>query len=232
MKTEFDTASVATRLEQIPTATVFDTLASRGLAGDCCLAYGLHQLTGSGRRAGPAFTIRWVRDPRPVKDWNPPGLRRLSDYFAPIEPGAIVVVDAAGDRTNAHWGDMLSLMASLQGARGVVVDGGIRDTAAIAEIEGFSAFARYTCPIEAVPRLRIHEIDVPVLLQGALQSVVCVRPGDWIVADTEAVIVVPVEHLDEVLAHAEELEVAESSMRADLRAGASIDEVYRRYGRA
>jgi 5-oxopent-3-ene-1,2,5-tricarboxylate decarboxylase / 2-hydroxyhepta-2,4-diene-1,7-dioate isomerase len=232
VEVQTNVVAIAGRFEKIPTATVFDVLAGRGLGAQSCLAPGIRQLTGAGRRAGPAFTVRWVRDPRPAVEWSPPGLRRLSDYFAPIKAGAIVVVDGAHDRTNAHWGDMLSLMAALSGARAVVVDGGVRDTEAIAEIDGFAAYARYTSPVEAIPRLRIHDVDVPVLLRGALQSVVCVRPGDWIVADAEAVIVVPIEHLEDVLVQAEEFEVIEASMRAELRGGASIDDVFRRYRRA
>lgn len=226
-----DVAAMAARLEEIPTATIYDVLDERGLGDRCCLDHGIRPLVPGARRAGPAFTVRWVRDPRPAREWRPAMLPRISDYFAPVTPGDIVVVDGGGDDATGQWGEMLSTMSWRAGARGVVVDGGTRDSRGIEAIPGFEAFARYTSPIESLSRLRIHEVDVPLSLVGALGRV-AVNPGDWVVADEDAVLVVPDGVVDEVLDAAQALEEIERLSRSELRAGADINEVFRKYGRA
>jgi regulator of RNase E activity RraA len=222
---------MAARFEQLPTPTVYDILDERGLGDVCCIAHGIKPLVPGTRRAGPAFTVRWVRDPRPVAEWRPATLRRIGDYFAPIEAGDIVVVDGAGDTSTGQWGEMLSTMSWRSGARGVVVDGGTRDTHGIKDLDGFEGFSRYSSPIESVGRLRMHEVDVPLSLLGALGRVI-VTPGDWVVADDDAVLVIPGAMAPEVLEAAEALEEIELASRADLRAGMDINEVFKKYGRA
>ena len=230
--TEVDVADYARRFEAIPSATIYDVMDERGLGDTCCLDHGIRPLVPGMRRTGPAVTVRWVRDPRTAQEWRPAELRRMSDYFDPITAGSIVVVDGAGETGTGQWGEMLSTMAWLRGARGVVVDGGTRDSKGIESLEGFAAFARFTSPIESVKRLRIHEMQAPLLLDGALGARVLVRPGDWVHADEDAVLVVPHERVTEILEASEALEEIELKARTDLRAGVDINEVFRRYGRA
>lgn len=222
---------MAERFERIPTPTIYDVLDERGLGDTCVIAHGIKPLVPGTRRAGPAFTVRWVRDPRTAKTWRPAELRRIGDYFTPIEPGDIVVVDGAGDTATGQWGEMLSTMSWRHGARGVVVDGGTRDTRGILDLDGYEGFSRFSSPIESVGRLRIHEIDVPLSLLGALGRVV-VNPGDWVVADDDAVLVVQSDLAVEVLEASEALEEVELQSRADLRGGMDINEVFKKYGRA
>src|SRR3954462_953126 len=155
-------ADWARRFELIPTATVSDVMERLGIATEATMALDIGPLRAGQPLAGPAYTVRWVRDPRRPTEWNPPGVRRVSSLFAPITPGDVVVVDGGGDRTCGHWGEMLSMMARRHGGRGVVVAGGTRDSAAILALDGWAAFTRYTSPIESIGRMRIHELDVPI----------------------------------------------------------------------
>lgn len=223
---------MALRFERLPSATVFDVMDRLGLGDRCCVEHGIKPLRPGRRLAGPAFTVRWSADPRTPAEWRPEGLDRVSSYFTPIKPGSIVVVDGGGDRLCGHWGEMMSIMAWRSGARGVVVDGGTRDSEGIMRIESWLAFARYTTPIESMTRNRIQAIDVPLLLRGTLSSQVPVRPGDWILADDDAILVIPAEHVPAILEESEALEDLEKKSRAELLAGEDIDEVFRRYGRA
>ena len=229
--TDLPVAAMAERFERIPTPTVYDVLDEGGRGDTCVLAHGIKPLVAGTSRAGPAFTVRWVRDPRPVADWRPAALRRIDDYFEPIERGDIIVVDGAGDTATGQWGEMLSTMAWRAGARGVIVDGGTRDTRGILDLPEFEGFSRFSSPIESIGRLRIHEVDVPLSLLGALGRVE-VSPGDWMVADDDAVLVVPAALAVEVLDASEALEEIEHASRAELRAGADINDVFRKYGRA
>jgi len=69
-------------------------------------------------------------------------------------------------------------------------------------------------------------------MPGTLTSMVRVRPGDWIVAEADGVIVVPQEIAMEVLEKAEEIEAREQGMREDFAKGMSFKDAYEKWGRA
>lgn len=125
----------------------------------------------------------------------------------------------------------MSLTARQHGARGVVIDGGTRDLEGILAIEHWAAFSRYTTPIESHRRWRPEEFQVPIFVSGTTTSEVVVRPGDFILGDHDAVLVIPAEIAADVTERAERLEVQEEGTRRDLAAGVPIDEVCRRYQR-
>jgi regulator of RNase E activity RraA len=125
----------------------------------------------------------------------------------------------------------MSNASSARGATGVVIDGSIRDGRLVREIEGFSAFARYTSPIASLRRSRIHDIEVPVSMTGTLTSQVRVDPGDWIFGDEDGVLVIPAGALDEVLAKSEEAKDIEDEVREEVQAGVPVIDVYNKYGR-
>jgi regulator of RNase E activity RraA len=69
-------------------------------------------------------------------------------------------------------------------------------------------------------------------MPGTLTSQVPVRPGDWIVAEEDGVMVVPSEIAMEALIKAEEIESREQGMREDLASGMSFEDCYKKWGRA
>lgn len=99
------------------------------------------------------------------------------------EPGAgrVLVVDGGGSLRRAMLGDLLAAKAVENGWAGVVVVGAIRDSAAIGAMElGVKALG--TCPRKTERRdqgLR----DVALEIGG-----VTVRPGDWLCADEDGVV--------------------------------------------
>jgi regulator of RNase E activity RraA len=58
-----------------------------------------------------------------------------------------------------------------------------------------------------------------------------VRPGDLVLGDIDGVVVVPRPMVEEVLLAAEECYRAERNMKEELRAGKSMEEVFKKYGR-
>jgi regulator of RNase E activity RraA len=56
-----------------------------------------------------------------------------------------------------------------------------------------------------------------------------VRPGDFVLADCDGVVIVPSSIVQDVLAAAERLEVIEDQIRAALRGGEDREVVYGRY---
>jgi regulator of ribonuclease activity A len=96
--------------------------------------------------------------------------------------GRVLVIDGGGSLRSALLGGNLAQIAEQNGWAGVVVNGCVRDTLELNDANvGVAALA--TCPRRS-QKLGVGERDVPVQLPGAL-----VRPGEWIYADLDGVLV-------------------------------------------
>lgn len=157
-------------LRRLPTATVSDCL-GRFQAMDGAI----RRLSG-GDIAGPAWTAMTVAGDS----------RTLHHAVASAPSGSVLVVDAGAHLGRAVWGDVLAQAAQRAGIVGVVLDGAVRDVAAL-RARGFPAYARGTCP--AGP----HKggdgpVGAPIQCGG-----VVINPGDVVLADEDGVVVVPLE---------------------------------------
>ncbi|MEO6625227.1 MAG: ribonuclease E activity regulator RraA [Burkholderiaceae bacterium] len=96
--------------------------------------------------------------------------------------GQVLVVDGAGSLRRALFGGNLGAAAARNGWAGVLVDGCVRDVAELAVLStGVLALASMPMP----PEKRGHgQADVPVKVQG-----IWIRPGDWLYADADGVVV-------------------------------------------
>lgn len=225
-----DIAEIQKRLIKSYSADMYDVLDKMGFP-DQCLDLGIKPLRDDMKIAGPAFTYWGMREPRFDADLPRPDFDNHA-IFERFYPGCVVVINAEKDDQVGHWGEMMSYGARNAGAIGAVIDGGTRDKAGILRISGWSCFARYTSPVESKKRWRPRECQIPILMSGTLSRYVKVNPGDWILGDSDGVIVIPQEILPEAIAKVEELSAKEELSRRDLAAGDSFREVYRRYGRA
>jgi regulator of RNase E activity RraA len=220
------------RLRQIPTATIFDALDRLGNP-NTVLSMGIKPLRNDMRVAGPAFTVKGTRDPRhhdEEANVRPPKFDDWGMYRA-MYPGCVVVIDGGPDEHCGLTGEMMSYQSKQYGARGVVVDGGIRDGPGLLLIPDWPVFVRYTSPIESARRYCYVDFEVAIYLSGTLTSNVRVNPGDWIVGDMDGVIAIPKEIASEVLDQAEAVNERESASRQALRDGVPFDEVFKRYRR-
>jgi regulator of ribonuclease activity A len=125
------------------------------------------------RRAfhGPVSTVKCFEDNSQVK--------------AAVESageGRVLVVDGGGSLRRALLGGNLGAAAARNGWAGVLIDGCVRDVAELAGCEvGICALAPMPLPTE---RRGEGRRDVAVRVQG-----VWVRPGDWLYADEDGVVV-------------------------------------------
>jgi regulator of ribonuclease activity A len=96
--------------------------------------------------------------------------------------GRVLVVDGGASLRRALVGGNLGKAAAKNGWAGVVVDGCVRDSAELAECEvGIRALALMPWPTE---KRQEGQSDVAVQVQG-----VWVRPGDWLYADEDGIVV-------------------------------------------
>ena len=123
------------------------------------------------RFAGPVVTVKCFEDNTPVK-------RALE---GPGE-GRVLVVDGGGSLRRALVGGNIGAAAARNGWAGLVVDGCVRDVAELnAAAVGLRALGLMPLPTE---RRGEGQRDVAVQIQG-----VWVRPGDWLYADADGIVV-------------------------------------------
>jgi regulator of ribonuclease activity A len=121
--------------------------------------------------AGPAATLKVHEDNALVR----------ATLETPGE-GRVLVVDGGGSLRRALVGGQLGLLAQNNGWAGVLVDGCVRDSAELAQCDvGIMALA--THPRRSA-RDGVGKRDVNVQIAG-----ITVRPGDWIYADLDGVLV-------------------------------------------
>ncbi|MGA3602931.1 RraA family protein [Lysinibacillus agricola] len=120
--------------------------------------------------------------------------------------GDILVIDAKGNKNRAVAGDFVLSLAKGIGVQGFVVDGVIRDIAAIRELD-FPVFSLGTT-VAAGNKNGGGKVNVPIAIGG-----VTVRPGDYIIGDVDGVVVVPQEDAEHIVAAAE-VKVKKDKIRA------------------
>jgi 4-hydroxy-4-methyl-2-oxoglutarate aldolase len=127
------------------------------------------------------------------------------------------------------FGDLLASAMRARGCVAAVVDGGVRDTAFLAEF-GMPVVARYRTPAQGVGRWRVTSSQSKIWVRGALEEWLCVAPGDIVVGDSDGQIVIPQELLEEVTAKVIEWSRLESGARAEIIAGMPLLTALEKYG--
>lgn len=144
-------------------------------------------------------------------------------------PGDVIVVDAGGDTETSVCGGLMGGLAQNRGIRGMVVDGAGRDTDELEAI-GWPIWTR------AITARGTHtmfsgrkeelSINVPVACGG-----VVVNPGDFIVADTIGIAVVPFAQAEEILDLAREQADREETTRQWVAKGKTVEDLLAEFGR-
>jgi 4-hydroxy-4-methyl-2-oxoglutarate aldolase len=128
--------------------------------------------------------------------------------------GSVLVVEIEGDPELGHWGEVLTTQAQARGIAGLVIDGGVRDVAALERL-GFPAFATMLALRGAV-KTGTGAVGAPATV-GEVE----VSPGDVVVGDADGVVVIPADRIDEVIAAGEAREAKEQALFEQLRGGAT-----------
>jgi regulator of RNase E activity RraA len=188
------------KLRRVSVATLCTALYKRGLRNQ--VIQGARPLNPAlGVMVGEAFTVRYMparEDRNPISVFqNREHPQRKAVEVCP--PGHVLVFDSRKDARAASAGGILVSRLMVRGVAGVVTDGGFRDSHEIAAL----TIPAYHVQPSAPTNLTLHEaidINVPIGCGDAP-----VFPGDVIVGDQEAVIVIPAEIADAVADEAIEM---------------------------
>jgi regulator of RNase E activity RraA len=214
------TADLVERMERLNVPVLSDCLDHVGIRNQV-LPPRIRPLQPTSRAAGRAMTVLTapVDDTRddPVEVYK--GIARAIDA---LKPGDVMVVSTC--HRGSYWGELMATASSIKGAVGVVADAYARDTGAI-ERMGFPTFVAGVSAQDSVGRMDVVDVDVEIGIEG-----VTIRPGDFVLADQDGVVVVPADAAEEVIARAEAKRATENDLRASLQDGMSITDAVVTYG--
>ncbi len=189
-------------LEKVSTANISD--GSHRLKG----ISGIESVSLETKMVGRAVTVRTCPG-----DWAKP-----VEAIDRAEKGDVIVIDSGGVGP-AVWGGLATYSAIQRGLAGVVVNGAIRDSFEIRKLQ-FPAFSKLVMPNAGEPK-GFGEIGVPINISG-----IAINDGDWIVGDSDGLIVIPKREAKEMANHAIDWLEKENRIREEINLGkASLGEV-------
>ncbi len=199
-----DEATIIEALNGLATSTLHEVMDKRNT-----LWPSIRPLWQPLRLCGPAFTVQ-----------GRPGDNLAAHWALSVAPaGVVLVIATEGDSHCAGWGEITTIAAQTRGLRGLITDSAVRDTEACRR-HGFPIFSQ-GISIKGTSKAYPGALNVPIVCAGAL-----VRPGDYMVADEDGIVVVPREQAETVIQKARQKEAKEAEIMEHLRAGAlTIDEL-------
>ena len=131
--------------------------------------------------------------------------------------GRILVVSTSAYVTG-YWGEVLTVAAEAAGIAGLVIDGGVRDIAALTA-RRFAVFSR-GISMRGTIKASVPSVGQPISFTGTP-----VAAGDLVVADDDGVLVLPASHVEHTLAQGQARFEKEAKMMEALTQGKSTLEL-------
>ena len=202
------TDELRAKLERVSVATITHQLQNRNIRS--AFLSGLRPLLPGQRLVGRARTLRYVAHRQDKLRQFAAGMNAQRRASETAERGDVIIIEARDVPDAGTVGDIYAMRAYHLGAVGIITDGALRDTSAIAELgkpvyhraSHGSTWGRHHMPFSN---------DEPITCAG-----VYVEPGDVIVGDEEGAVVIP---------HALAAEIADDAIEQEHREAFAIERV-------
>src|SRR5690554_6732704 len=212
------TDELKARINSVGTATLSSQLRKRGLNN--VSIDGVTSTKPGVRLVGIAQTLRFIPNREDLFTAHGGGYNAQKRAFDALRPDDVLVVEARGERGTGTVGDILALRAQVNGAAGIVTDGGVRDVVAVSELD----IPTYHSGAHPAVLGRKHvpwDTGLTIACGGA-----AVQPGDVIVGDDDGVLVIPPTLIEELVTDAIEQERQETFIAEMVAAGEGVDGLY------
>lgn len=190
-------SDVIDRLAALGTATVHEAIGRRGFAG-----VELRPIQRDVQIAGSAVTV----------SCHPGDNLMIHAAVEMCRPGDVLVVTNTAPSTHGMFGDLLATSLMHRGARGLIIDAGVRDTAELRRI-GFPVWSRWVS-CQGTVKASPGSVNVPVQLGRVI-----IEPGDVVIADDDGVVAVRRAEAEWALEQSDARVAKEAAVRARLAAG-------------
>lgn len=214
-------SDIIERFRKIATASLADAC-DQVVGRTCFMSFEIKPRINDVKVVGPAVTVQ----EGPANGVNA-GPAHALDLIEDSTPGQVMVISLANsDKDVAVWGGIMTAGAWVKKMAGAILDAGVRDVTEIRRDYDFPVYARSVSPGTTLGRYQTLASNVPVICGG-----VEVCPGDLIVADIDGVVAIPAQHVEKVLAVAEDIEVKEAAQAQYIRETGSLKEGLAKYNR-
>lgn len=192
-------------------ATQWQTLAELGTAT-------IHEAIGNVGAIDPA--IRAIRPGMHIvglaRTVELPGGDNLMLHVALSQPlsGRVLVVNAQACLTAGPWGEVMTTAALAAGCGGLVIDGAVRDSTRIAELD-FPVFSR-GLSIQGTTKTKPGQIGGPISVGGVI-----VRDGDLMIGDEDGLVAIPADRLGTAVELSQQRAEKEERLMSEIRSGAT-----------
>jgi len=205
-------------LNNLYTGVIYDALRDIGIT-DCVLSYNIKPSFPIKKLVGPIWTAEGETDHTISKDDSLSGWSKL---LSNAEPGHIMVC-AANNTSVSHMGELSAEVLKNKGVLGVVTDGGTRDVEFLEKIN-LPVYCSYATPKDIVGNWKVTNSGQPIEIDG-----VKIVTGDYLVADSDGIVIIPKKSINEVINKAISKLNQENIMRESILNGMDPHEAYLKY---